>query len=61
MKGEVRRVTHEIFELATRLLDDAVLTADDDAHSAQVSDLGTAHDQRVDVEPAPGENPRNAR
>ena len=54
-------MTHEIFELATRLLDDAVLTADDDAHPAQVSDLSTAHDQRVDVEPAPGENPRNAR
>jgi hypothetical protein len=52
---------YEVFELATRLFDDAVLTADDDAHPAQVSDLGAAHDQRVDVEPAPRENPRNAR
>jgi hypothetical protein len=44
-----------------RLLDGAVLTTDDDAHPSQISDLGTAHDQRVDVEPAPGEDPRNAR
>ena len=54
-------VTHEVFELAPRLFDDAVLAADDDAHPAQVSDLGAAHDQRVDVEPAPREDPRDAR
>jgi hypothetical protein len=55
------KVTYEVFELATRLFDDTVLAADDDAHPTQVSDLGAAHDQRVNIEPSPGKNPRNAR
>ena len=55
------RVTYEVFELTTCLFDDTVLTADNDAHPAQISNLGTAHDQRVDVEPTSGKNPRNAR
>jgi hypothetical protein len=54
-------VTYEVFELATRLFDNTILTADDDAHPTQVSNLGAAHDQRVNVEPSPGKNPRNAR
>jgi len=52
---------YEVFELAARLLDDAVLPADDDAHPAQIADLGVAHDERVDVEAAAGEDSRYAR
>jgi hypothetical protein len=47
--------------LTTRLLHDAVLAASDDAHPTQVANLGAAYNERVDVEPAPGENPRYAR
>ena len=54
-------MTHEVFELPPRLLDDAVLAAEDDAHATQVADLRAAHDERVDVEPAPGENSGHAR
>jgi hypothetical protein len=64
LKGRRRREgerTYEVFELTARLLDDAVLAADDDAHAAQVTNLCTAYDERVDVEPAPREDPRYAR
>jgi len=53
--------TYEVFELTARLLDDAVLAADDDAHAAQVANLCAAYDERVDVEPASREDPRYAR
>jgi hypothetical protein len=53
--------TYEVFELTTRLLHHAVLPADDDAHPTQIAYLGTAHDERVDVESAPGEDARHAR
>ncbi len=46
--------THQVFELPARLLDDAVLSAEDEAHAGEVADLGAAHDERVDVEPAAG-------
>ena len=54
-------MTHEVFELPPRLLDDAVLAAEDDAHATQVADLRAAHDERVDVEPSAGQDPRDAR
>ena len=47
--------------MTARLLDDAVLAADDDTHPAQIAYLGAAHDERIDVESAPGEDPRHAR
>jgi hypothetical protein len=53
--------TYEVFELTAGLLDDAVLAADDDAHPTQITDLGATHDERVDVESAPREDPRHAR
>lgn len=46
--------THQVLELSARLLDDAVLAAEDDAHAREVADLGAAHDERVDVEPTAG-------
>lgn len=41
--------TYEIFELSARLLDDAVLTTDDNRHATQVANFGAADDQGVDV------------
>ena len=43
--------TYEIFELPSGLLDDAVLTAEDDAHSGKVSNLRPTHDEGLNVEP----------
>ena len=53
--------THQVLKLPPRLLDNTVLSPEDDAHARQVADLRPAHDQRVDVEPAPGQNARHAR
>ena len=36
---------YEVLELSPRLLDDAVLPAEDDAHATQVTDLRAAHHQ----------------
>ena len=53
--------THQVFELSTGLLDDAVLAAEDDAHLRQVADFRPTYDQGVDVEPASSKNARHAR
>ena len=37
--------THKVFELSTSLLDDAVLSAEDDTHSAEIAYFGTADDE----------------
>ena len=60
-KKRKRKRTHQILELPARLLDDAVLAAEDDAHARQVADLGAADDERVDVKSATGENSGDAR
>ena len=62
-EGDARGMeeTHQVFELPARLLDDAVLPAEDEAHAGEVADLGAADDERVDVESAACENPRYAR
>ena len=61
-KGFWKRMeTHEVFELSARLLDHSVLPANDDAHPAQVTYLGAAYDERVDVESAACKDPRHAR
>ena len=56
-----RKDTHEIFKLPPRLLDDAVLAAEDETYLTQIADLGPAYDQGVDVKPAPGEDAGDAR
>ncbi len=53
--------THQVLELPPGLFDDAVLTAEDDAHLREVADLCPAHNKGVDVEPASGEDARDAR
>jgi len=55
------RGTHKVLELPPRLLNDAVLATQDDAHARQVLDLSGAHDERVDVEAAGGEDAGHAR
>ena len=60
-REEKGRRAYQVLELPARLLHDAVLSADDDGHSAEVADLGAADDERVDVEPAAGEDPGHAR
>lgn len=50
----------EIVELATGLLDDTVLTLQDDGHAGQIFHLGVADDETVDVETARGEDPGHA-
>lgn len=46
----------EIIELTTSLLDDAVLTLQDDGHTRQILDFGVTDDEGVDVEAASGQN-----
>ena len=48
--------TYKVLELSACLLDDTVLPTEDYTHAAEVAYLGTAHDERVDVESAPGED-----
>lgn len=50
----------EIIELTTSLLDDAVLTLQDDGHTRQILDLGVADDERVDVEAASSQDTGHA-
>lgn len=50
----------EILELATGLLDDAVLPGKHDGHAGEVLYFGVADDEGVDVEAAGGENAGNA-
>lgn len=38
---------NEILELTTSLLNDTVLTTEDDTHSGQVADFSLTHDKRV--------------
>lgn len=45
----VRVGTHQIFQLSSRLLDDAVLPSQHDAHPRQILDFGSADDERVDA------------
>lgn len=52
---------HQIFQLTSGLLDNAVLTSQDNGHAGQVFHLGVAHDQRVNVEASSGENTRKTR
>ena len=42
--------THEILQLSSCLLNDAVLSAEDDTHTAEVANFGTADDEGVNVE-----------
>lgn len=56
-----RSFTHQVFQLATSLLDNAILATEDDAHPREVLDLCRAHDERVDVEATRGEDARDAR
>lgn len=56
-----RRVTYEIFELSASLLDDAVLTTDDDRHTTQVANFSATDNQRIDVEPSSSQDTGHAR
>lgn len=46
---EMFGTTYKIFELSPSLLDDTVLTVENDTHTTQVTDFGSAHDQGIDV------------
>ena len=52
---------NEVLELATGLLDNAILTLQHNGHAREVGDFGRAHDQRVDVEAAGGQDTGHAR
>lgn len=65
-EGSVGVVEHgpdgdEILQLAAGLLHDAVLAREHDGHAREILHLGAAHDERVDVEAAGGQNARDAR
>lgn len=51
----------QVLELASSLLNDAVLASQDDGHSGQVINLGVADDERVNVESSGGKNTRQTR
>src|SRR6188472_3044900 len=51
---------HELVELLGHLLEREVLDGDDDRHPRDARLLGGAHRERGDVEPAAGEQPRDA-
>lgn len=53
--------TYEVFKLSARLLDDAVLAIENDAHPTEVAHLRRADHERVDVESSGCENPGDAR
>lgn len=48
----------KVLKLATSLLNNTVLSGQDDGHARQVFDLGVAHDERVNVEAAGSKNTR---
>lgn len=52
--------TYEIFELSASLLDDAVLTTDDDRHTTQVANFSATDDQGVDVKPSSSQDAGHA-
>jgi len=52
---------YQILELTAGLLNDTVLTLEDDGHTREVGNLGVADDQRVNVEATSGQNTRDAR
>lgn len=58
--GREGDVTHEILKLPPGLLDDAVLSAENDTHATEVLDLGGTDDEGVDVEATGGEDARDA-
>jgi len=41
---------HQIFKLSPCLFDNCFLTAYDDTHSAEITNLRSTYDQRIDVE-----------
>lgn len=51
----------EVLELPPSLLNDAFLARQHNGHAGQVLDLGVAHDERVNVEAASGQNTRQPR
>jgi len=52
---------HEILELATSLLDDAILALQHDGHAREVGDFSATNNERVDVETAGSQDTRDAR
>ena len=49
-------IAHQIFKLSPCLFDDPFLTANDDTHPAEITDLRPTYDQRVDVETSSSKN-----
>ena len=56
----IEKETHQVLKLPPRLLHNAVLSTEDDAHPREVANLGATHDERVNVEPAASQDARNA-
>lgn len=51
---------HQVLQLPSRLLDNAVLAGEHDGHAGEILNLGAAHDKRIDVEATSGENTGDA-
>lgn len=47
---------HQVFQLSSSLLNNAVLAGQDDGHARQILHLGVAHNQRVNVETSGSED-----
>lgn len=52
--------THQVLKLSPCLLNNSILSTQNDTHATQVPDLGAANDQRVNVEATASENARHA-
>jgi hypothetical protein len=53
LEGKKIAAVHKIFQLSASLFDNTVLSAEDDTHATQVTNLCLAHHQGVDIEPSP--------
>jgi hypothetical protein len=57
----MRRETNKVFQLPPGLFNHTILTTQDDAHTTQVANFRSTHDQRIDVETSASKNAGHAR